>query len=71
MANHLDLMTRVANQQKEGLADLLLVARNPQAYENEKTRKRAADISDLLSGLLPKSPVTGRPYNTLVRHISL
>ena len=71
MANHLDLMTRVANQQQEGLADLLLVARNPQAYENEKTRKRAADISDLLSGLLPKSPVTGRPYNTLVRHINL
>lgn len=71
MANHLDLMTRVANQQQEGLADLLLVVRNPQAYENEKTRKRAADVSDLLSGLLLKSPVTGRPYNTLVRHINL
>ena len=71
MANHLDLMARVAQQQQEALADLILVAKNPQAYENDKTRKRAADVSDLLSGLLVKSPVTGRPYNTMVRHISL
>ena len=71
MANHLDLMARVAQQQQEGLADLLLVAKNPQVYENEKTRRRAADVSDLLSGLLPKSPVTGRPYNTMVRHLNL
>ncbi|MBD2770294.1 hypothetical protein IC235_20600 [Hymenobacter sp. BT664] len=71
MADHLDLMMRVAQQQQEGLADLLLVANNPQAYENDKTRRRAADVSDLLSGLLPKSPVTGRPYKPMVRHIRL
>lgn len=69
--SHVDLMSRVALQQQEGLADLLIVANNPQPYENEKTKKRDADISDLLSGLLPKSPVTGRPYNTIVRHIHL
>jgi hypothetical protein len=71
MADHLDLMNRVARQEQEGLEDLLLVAKNPQPFENEKTKKRAADVSDLLSGLLPKSPVTGRPYNTVVRHVQL
>jgi hypothetical protein len=71
MADHLDLMSRVARQQQEGLADLLLVANNPQPFENEKTKKRAEDVSDLLSGLLPKSPVTGQPYNTIVRRVHL
>ena len=71
MANHLDLMTRAARQQQEGLADLYLVAKNPQPFENEKTQRREADVSDLLSGLLPKSPVTGRAYNTVVRRVRL
>ncbi len=71
MATHLDLMTRVANQQQEGLADLYLVAKNPQPFENEKTLRRDAEVSDLLSGLLPKSPVTGRPYNTFTRRVEL
>jgi hypothetical protein len=71
MAVHYDLMTRVARQQQEALLDLILVAKNPQTYENDKTRRRAADVSDLLSGLLPKSPVTGRPYNTVVRRVHL
>lgn len=71
MARHLDIMVRVSRQQQEGLGDLLIVANNPQAYENDKTRQRTADVSDLLSGLLPKSPVTGRPYNTIVRHVKL
>jgi len=71
MATHLDLMSRVARQQQEGLADLLLVARNPQPYETPATRRRAADVSDLLSGLQTVSPVTGRPYNAVVRSIRL
>ncbi len=71
MANHLDIMTRVARQQQEGLGDLLIVANNPQAYENDKTRQRTADVSDLLSGLLPKSPVTGQPYSTIIRRVKL
>lgn len=71
MARHLDLMTRVAIQQQEGLADLLLVAKNPQPFENDKTTRRAADVSDLLSGLLSASPVTGRPYKTIVRRVHL
>ena len=71
MANHLDLMTRVANEQQAALNDLLIVANNPQAYETDKTRKRAADVGDMLSGLLPKSPVTGRPYTAVVRRVRL
>ncbi|GAB3871865.1 hypothetical protein GCM10028824_21580 [Hymenobacter segetis] len=71
MSDHLDIMTRVAQQQQEGLNDLLIVANNPQSYENDQTRKRTADVSDLLSGLLPKSPVTGQPYNTIVRRVRL
>ncbi|WP_035560537.1 hypothetical protein [Hymenobacter sp. IS2118] len=71
MATHLDLMTRVANEQQEGLTDLYLVAKNPQPFENEKTLRREADVSDLLSGLLPKSPVTGQPYNTVTRQVEL
>lgn len=71
MSDHLDIMTRVARQQQEGLNDLLIVANNPQSYENDQTRKRAADVSDLLAGLLPKSPVTGQPYNTIVRRVRL
>ena len=71
MSTHLDIMTRVAQQQQEGLGDLLIVANNPQRYENDQTRKRTADVSDLLSGLLPKSPVTGQSYNTIVRRVRL
>ena len=71
MRAHLDIMTRVAQQQQEGLNDLLIVANNPQSYENAQTRKRTTDVSDLLSGLLPKSPVTGQPYNTIVRRVRL
>ncbi|WP_210518497.1 hypothetical protein [Hymenobacter terricola] len=71
MASHLDIMSRVARQQQEGLGDLLIVANNPQAYENDNTRKRTADVSDLLSGLLPKSPVTGRPYSTILKHVRM
>ena len=71
MTAHLDIMTRVAQQQQEGLGDLLIVANNPQRYENDQTRKRTADVSDLLSGLLPKSPVTGQLYNTIVRRARL
>ena len=71
MANHLDLMTRVANEQQAALNDLLIVANNPQAYETDKTRKRATDVDDMLSGLLSKSPVTGRPYTVVVRRVRL
>lgn len=71
MSTHLDLMTRVARQQQEALSDLLLVANNPQRYENDQTRRRTADVSDLLAGLLPKSPVTGQPYPTIVRRVRL
>ena len=71
MANHLDLMTRVANEQQAALSDLLIVANNPQAYETDKTRKRATDVDDMLSGLLSKSPVTGRPYTVVVRRVQL
>ena len=71
MSAHLDIMTRVAQQRQEGLNDLLMVANNPQRYENAQTRKRTADVSDLLSGLLPKSPVTGQPYNIIVRRVRL
>lgn len=76
MANHLDLMSRVARQQQEGLGDLLTVTSaphpfTPKDFDTEKTRQRAADVSDLLSGLVVNSPVTGRPYNTVVRHVQL
>jgi hypothetical protein len=71
MTNHLDIMSRVSRQQQEALSDLLLVANNPQSYENDKTRQRSADVSDLLSGLLPKSPVTGEPYVAIVRRVTL
>lgn len=71
MADHLDIMTRVARQQQEALSDLLIVANNPQQYENAETRRRDDDVSELLSGLLPKSPVTGQPYNAKVRKVHL
>lgn len=71
MTTHFDLMSRVAQQQQEGLADLYLVARDPQPFENEKTQRREADVNDLLSGLLAKSPVTGRPYRAQVRRVRL
>ena len=71
MRAHLYIMTRVARQQQDGLNVLLSVANNSQSYENIQTRKRTADAGDLLSGLLPKSPVTGQPYNTIVRRVRL
>ena len=71
MTTHFDLMNRVAQQQQEGLADLYLVARDPQPFENEKTQRREADVNDLLSGLLDKSPVTGRPYRAQERRVRL
>ena len=69
MTQHFDAMTRIAQQQQEGLVDLLIVARNPQTYETAKTRQREADVNDLLSNLLPKSPVTGKRYLVLVRQM--
>ena len=71
MTQHFDAMSRVARQQQEGLADLLLVARNPQPYETAKTRQRDTDVNDLLSSLLATSPVTGRPYAAVVRRVRL
>lgn len=71
MTQHFDAMARVARQQQEGLEDLLLVARNPQPYETPRTRVRDADVNDLLSSLLRKSPVTGRTYEVLVRKVRL
>ncbi|MDQ2772143.1 MAG: hypothetical protein M3Y54_16780 [Bacteroidota bacterium] len=71
MTQHFDAMANAARQQQEGLEDLLLVARNPQPYETPRTREREADVNDLLSSLLRKSPVTGRPYVVLVRKVQL
>jgi len=71
MTQHLDAMARVAQQQQEGLADLLIVARNPQSYETAKTRQREADVNDLLSSLLTKSPATGKPYPVLIRKMHM
>lgn len=76
MANHLDLMARVARQQQEGLGELLTITTTrqpfaPKDFDTEKARRRAADVSDLLSGLVVNSPVTGRPYDTVVRRVQL
>ena len=71
MTQHFDAMTQVARQQQEGLADLLIVVRNPQPYATAKTCQREADVNDLLSSLLLRSPVTARPYPVLVRKMHL
>ena len=71
MTEYVGAMSSVARQQQEGLADLLIVARNPQPYDTPKTKAREADVNDLLRSLLPKSPVTGRAYPVLVRRVQL
>ena len=71
MTTHLDLMTRVARQQQERLTDGQLVARSKEPLEQAQAQRRAADVSDMLAGLLPVSPVTKERYNTVVRHVQL
>jgi len=71
MADHLDRMSRVSTQQQEGLSDLPPLVEAHQPVEDARTRQRDADVQNLLSGLLPKSPVTGKPYRAQVRTIHL
>ncbi len=79
MAGHLDRMTRAATQQTQVLADLpadvaaarAATANGSPPAADPKSQQRAADVADLLRGLLPKSPVTGRVYPAINRRISL
>jgi len=71
MADHLDRMSRVSRQQQEGLSDLPALVQAHQPVEDANTRERDADVEDLLSGLLVKSPVTGQLYKERVRNVRL
>jgi len=79
MADHLDRMTRVATQQTQTLADLpadvaaarAAAANGSPPASDPKSQQRTADAADLLRGLLPRSPVTGRAYPAINRRISL
>jgi len=71
MSNHVDLMSRVARQQQDALADLQNAVETKQPLQDNKTALHDADMNDMLSGLLPASPVTGKPYVAHVRHINL
>ncbi|GAA4347317.1 hypothetical protein GCM10023185_02340 [Hymenobacter saemangeumensis] len=71
MTNHLDIMSRVSTQQQSALSDLPALVASRQPLENADTKKRDADTYDMLSGLLPKSPATGKPYRAQVRTIHL
>lgn len=66
MTNHLSIMTRVARQQQWALSDLLQAPSQLPAPEADQPNPRAAEVSSLLAGLLPKSPVTGQPYRAVV-----
>jgi hypothetical protein len=67
MTSHLRIMTRVARQQQWALDDLLRGVTNPSAHDADQPDPRAAEVSSLLAGLLPRSPVTGQPYRAVVR----
>jgi hypothetical protein len=71
MADHLDRMQRVAQQQQEGLEALAGTLATDHPTPDDQTSRRDADVQDLLAGLLAKSPVTQKPYQTQVRHIQL
>ena len=71
MANHVDLMSRVARQQQDALGDLQTAVQTKQPLQDNKTALHDANMNDLLSGLLPASPITSRPYVAHVRNIQL
>ncbi|WP_375418323.1 hypothetical protein [uncultured Hymenobacter sp.] len=71
MTAHLDHMGRVASHQQHILNELPgLVTANKLLTDPEIT-KRNEEVQDLLSALLPASPVSGKPYRQLRRHIEV
>lgn len=71
MTAHLDHMGRVASHQQHILADLPdLVAEN-KLLTTPEIKERSDEVQDLLSALLPTSPVSGKPYRQLRRHIEV
>lgn len=71
MTTHVDLMSRVARQQQDALGDLQNAVQTNQPLQNNKTALHDADMNDLLSGLLPASPITHQPYTAHVRQVHL
>lgn len=66
MTDHVDRMSKVASSQQHLLADLPALLPNRLYLTHKETLSREADVQDLLKGVLPVSPVTGRPYKATV-----
>jgi hypothetical protein len=71
MTEHLDWMGRVASHQQHIMADLPDLVAKQELLTTPEFIKRDDEVQDLMSGLLPMSPVTGKPYRKLHREIKV
>ena len=66
MTEHLDWMGRIASHQQHIMTDLPDIMEKRELLTTPELTKREDETQDLLSGLLPASPVTGKPYKATV-----
>lgn len=71
MAQHLDYMGQIASHQQHILADLPELVAKHTLETTPEIRNRDNEVQDLLSAILPTSPVSGKPYRQLVRHLNV
>lgn len=71
MTDHLDRMGRAASLQQHVLDELPDLAATHRLLGTPALRQRDAELQDLLSGLLPASPVSGQAYRKLTRQVHL
>lgn len=71
MADHLKRMGSAASIQQYVMADLPGFVAAGQVLATPAQRQRNEELQDILSGLLPVSPVTGRPYQRITRRIEV
>ena len=71
MTDHLKRMGSAASLQQYIMADLPGFVAAGQLMATPAQRQRDDELQDILSGLLPASPVTGRPYRQITRRVNV
>lgn len=71
MAQHFDYMGQIASHQQHILADLPELVATHALTTTPEILSRDNEAQDLLSALLPTSPVSGKPYRKMVRHLNV
>lgn len=71
MTDHLDRMGRAASHQQHILAEMPGLVAQKTFLTTPEITKRGDEVQDLLSGLLPASPVSGQAYRKLTLQVKV